>query len=159
MENSVFRGRIRPVRARDLKTVVTLVAGLAAQRDEVATVTPRDLARDVLGADPWVRLLLAEEEGAVIGYAALCPLMQLQFGTRGMDLHQLFVVREARGRGVARALIRASKAVAQGKGCGYLVVEPHPADQAAPHIGAAMGFERLGPPGPRFFMALEPVWE
>lgn len=158
MENSVFRGRIRPAQAGDIQIVLNMVARLAEHHDDVATVTPQELARDILGPHPWVRILLAEEAGDVVGYTALCPLTQMQFGARGMDMHHLYVEAGARGTGVGKALIRASKAVAQGEGCGYLTVGTHPKNTVAQGTYAAMGFAPLDPPGPRFRIELDPVW-
>ena len=74
---------IRPFRAPDLPAVLEMIKALAAHHGDAATVTPDRLARDALGEAPWLRLLVAEQAGRLIGYAALCPLAQLQFGVRG----------------------------------------------------------------------------
>ncbi|WP_299779044.1 GNAT family N-acetyltransferase [uncultured Roseobacter sp.] len=154
MEKSVFSGRIRPVRSDDLQVVLEMVSKLADFHGDVATVTADELARDILGPHPWVRILLAEEAGKVVGYAALCPLAQMQFGARGMDMHHLYVAKSARGTGVGKALIKASEALARAEGCRYLMVGTHPDNIVAQGIYLAMGFDRLDQAGPRFRIKL-----
>lgn len=131
-----------------------MVAALAAYHGDVATVTADQLSCYIEGADPWVRILLAEEHGRALGYVALTPWSQMQFGLRGMDMHHLFVEPEARNRGVGRALIAASERAARDAGCHYLSVGTHPENRLAQDIYRGMGFEQLDPPGPRFRIAL-----
>ncbi|MEP5031739.1 MAG: GNAT family N-acetyltransferase, partial [Marinomonas sp.] len=107
-----------------------------------------DLRRDTLGAAPWVHVLIAE--GA--GYAALCPMAQLQFGVRGMDLHHLFVVPEVRGDGVGRALVEASLALTKELGGRFMTVGTDPENFAAQDTYRALGFEQRDASGPRFSM-------
>lgn len=141
---------MRAAGAGDLQAVADMVSRLAEHHGDVATVTVSQLERDLLGPQPWVCVLVAEEAEAFVGYAALCPLSKLQFGQRGMDLQHLYVAREARRRGVARALIEASVGHAQMLGCSYMSVGTHPDNVVAQGIYAAMGFDQLDPPGPRF---------
>lgn len=153
-ENIEFAGQVRPVAAGDIPVVLEMVAGLARHHGDFATVTPEGLARDILGPDPWVRVLLAERHGTCVGYAALCPLAKIQFGMRGMDLQHLYVAPGVRRQGVAKALIRASQEVAEQQGCRYLSVGTHPDNVLAHGIYPALGFDRLDPPGPRFRIVL-----
>ncbi|MBM1690493.1 GNAT family N-acetyltransferase [Sulfitobacter geojensis] len=141
---------IREIRAADLPSVFDMVRGLAAHHGDVAQVALGDLKRDCLGDVPWLRVLVADKAGALLGYAALCPLAQMQFGVRGMDLHHLFVTAQARGSGVGRALIDASSALTKSLGCQYMTVGTHPDNTAAAQVYRAAGFDCLPPPGPRF---------
>jgi GNAT superfamily N-acetyltransferase len=141
---------IRPVSAADLDELLEMVEGLAAHHGDAALVTADDLARDCLGDAPWLRVIVAQRGARLLGYAALCPLAQLQFGARGMDMHHLFVRREARKQGVARALISASVELACALECQFLTVGTHPENEAAGQVYLASGFDALPPPGPRF---------
>ncbi len=154
MKHPVFSGKVRAAGRNDLAAVLDMVAQLAAYHGDVATLTPDQLMRYMEGPEPWVRLLLAEERGRALGYAALTPWSQMQFGVRGMDMHHLFVVPEARERGVGRALIAASERIARQGGCHYLSVGTHPDNARAQEIYRGMGFEELDPPGPRFRIRL-----
>ncbi|MGC3938935.1 GNAT family N-acetyltransferase [Roseobacter sp. EG26] len=148
--NEKFSGVVRCLRVEDLPRIQQMVGKLAEHHGDVATVTLEELARDVLGASPWVRILVAELSGDVVGYAALCPMAQMQFGARGMDLQHLFVEEHARRLGAGRALIKASQTRARAEGCKYLSVGTHPDNVMVHGIYPAMGFDPLDPPGPRF---------
>ncbi|WP_299735136.1 GNAT family N-acetyltransferase [uncultured Roseobacter sp.] len=154
-EKKVFSGEIRPAEANDIPAVLRMVSELADHHGDVATVTTRELARDILGPQPWVRILLALDADETIGYAALCPLAQMQFGVRGMDLQHLYVIPEARQMGVGKALIKASQRLAQHQGCRYLIVGTHPDNTLAQQIYPALGFDEMDPPGPRFRIRFE----
>ncbi|MEP5728940.1 MAG: GNAT family N-acetyltransferase [Sulfitobacter sp.] len=145
---------IRPIKAQDIGEVLDMVRGLANHHNDTATLTPEQLSRDALGPAPWLHILVAETAQTLVGYAALCPLAQLQFGVRGMDMHHLFVRASSRGTGIGRALIDASLVVATAQNCGYMTVGTHPDNTAAANVYLAAGFDRLDPPGPRFRIKL-----
>jgi GNAT superfamily N-acetyltransferase len=66
-------------------------------------------------------LFLAEAEGMAIGVATLSLDFGIEFGWSG-EMGDLYVLPEWRGRGVARALVRALEAFARDKGAsGYQV--------------------------------------
>lgn len=140
--------QINPITETDIPDVVRMIHALAAHHGDSAAVTEDDLRRDALGSSPWLRVLVAEG----VGYAALCPLAQLQFGVRGMDLHHIFVVEAARGLGVGGALINASIACAKGEGARFLTVGTHPDNLSAQDIYRSAGFEEFGAGGVRFRM-------
>lgn len=142
--------QIRPIIKSDIPDVVRMIHALAAHHGDKATVTEGDLRRDYLGPLPWLRVLVAEG----LGYAALCPLAQLQFGARGMDLHHIFVVETARGRGVGGSLIEASIACAKAEGARFLTVGTHPDNVHAQDIYRSAGFEEFNAAGVRFRMRL-----
>ena len=141
---------IRPVTEEDLPSVLNMIRALAAHHDDTPTVTLETLRRDALGDAPWLIVLVAEAQGRLVGYAGLCPLAQLQFGVRGMDMHHLFVAEGQRGSGVGRALIDAAIARSKALGCRYMTVGTHPDNEKAAEVYRAAGFEPLPPPGPRF---------
>ena len=139
----------------DLPKVLSMVQALAAHHGDTATVTHETPIRDTGGLVPWITLIVAEENGALLVYAALCPLILLQYGARGLDLHHLFVAPNSRGMGVREALIDASVAHARDVECGYLTVGTDHRNAKAAQTYLAAGFEPLLPPGPRFRMKFE----
>ena len=146
---------IRSVAENDLPAVLEMIKALAAHHDDTPTVTLESLRRDALGDAPWLILLVAEAQGRLVGYAGLCPLAQLQFGVRGVDMHHLFVAEDQRGTGVGRALIDASLERSKAMGCRYMTVGTHPDNKTAAEVYRAAGFEPLPPPGPRFQIKFE----
>lgn len=145
---------IRPVAPGDLPALVALVTALGAHHGDTVEPDPGALARDVLGPTPWLRVLVAEAGGTLAGYAALCPRAQLQFGLRGIDIHHLYVVPDARGWGLGRKLIEASLELATMLGCGYVTVDAAPENRAAQAAYEACGFQRFHPEAARFRLRL-----
>ncbi|APE42206.1 hypothetical protein BOO69_01365 [Sulfitobacter alexandrii] len=141
---------IRPMNESDVAQVHAMVCALAAHHGDTATLSPADLARDALGRDPWLSLLVAEDARGLSGYAALFPLAQLQFGVRGMDLHHLFVREERRGQGVAKALVAGAITLSRARGCRFLAVGTDPDNIPAQQTYGALGFDRAPQAGPRF---------
>lgn len=132
---------VRPICEADLPDLLTLINGLANHHGDVPKVSASSLARDALGERPWLSVLVLEQEGILLGYAALCPRAQLHFGIRGMDIHHLFLVDEARGMGLGRALIEASVSLALEKHCAFVVVSTNPDNTDAQAFYLSCGFE------------------
>ena len=148
-------GLVRNVRLSDTDKVVALVSKLAAYHGDVAALTRREFERNVFGDRPWIYVLVAEAKGELVGYAALCGLIQLQFGARGMDMHHLFVEEAFRGRGVGHGLVEACMSKARLLSCRYLAVGTDPENQAAQAFYEGLGFARRDAHPPRFSMRLE----
>ncbi len=141
---------LRPLKPEDLPDLLEMIEALAAHHGDQPLTTRQDLERDCLGPAPWLHVLIAEREGVIVGYTALCPLAQLQFGVRGMDMHHLFVRPGARGTGVGRSLIDGALRLSKDMGCRYVAVGTHPDNTVAAAVYRAIGFQDRPPPGPRF---------
>lgn len=75
----------------------------------------------LLASHPAAEVLLAEDEaGNAIGFAILFDLPEIVFARRCGALDDLFVRPEARGRGVARALIAAALEEGRRRGWSHL---------------------------------------
>ncbi|NNE51183.1 MAG: GNAT family N-acetyltransferase [Sulfitobacter sp.] len=131
-----------------------MVRALAAHHGDLATVQLEDLHRDTMGDAPWATLLVAVQVQEPVGYALLCPLIQLQYGARGMDMHHLFVRPDQRGKGLSHALIDASLNAARAAHCRYLTVGTQGDNRVAQRVYLRAGFDPLPPPGPRFRIKL-----
>ena len=131
---------IREGKREDLPHVANMVRALADHHGDRAKTDVSVLTRDFFGPTPWGHLLVAEGERGVLGYAALCPVLRLQDGVRGMELHHLFVRCPFRGRGVGKALISAAEKTAAASHCAFLNVGAHPANKDAQSTYKALGF-------------------
>lgn len=147
-------GQVRLARSEDVPQIVAMIEKLAEYHGDVPSLTAEVLQRDTFGPVPWCYVVVAEYERELIGYAALCGLMQLQFGVRGMDMHHLFVEENCRGHGVGGALVSASKVIARDLACRYMMVGTHPENTAAQVFYEALGFERRDAHPPRFSLRL-----
>jgi GNAT superfamily N-acetyltransferase len=138
----------------DVGTLLTMVQALAKHHGDVPNVSVESLERDIFGQIPWIYVLVAEVEAEVVGYAALCPLIKLQDGIRGIDLHHLFVKNGFRGAGVGRRLIEASMQKARDLTCASMMVGTHPDNTNAQAVYLACGFEQKHGSNPSFRISL-----
>lgn len=130
----------RPARPDDIPHLLDGIARLAAHHDDSSTVTAADLTRDLFDPVPWMLALIAETANGIAGYALLLRLAQVQFGTRGMDLHHLFTWPAHRGTGTGQALVKAAQCLAREHGCTYLTVGTTPDNTSAQAFYLAQGF-------------------
>jgi len=149
-------GIIRHACPADIQRIIEMVGQLAAHHGDTPTLTHDDLARDLFGEKPWITILVAEMGGELIGYAAICSLIQLHFGARGMDMHHLFTDAKHRGLGVGRCMVEACKLEAASLSCSYLAVGTHPDNHEAQSFYTSLGFERRDAHPPRFSIRLDP---
>jgi GNAT superfamily N-acetyltransferase len=150
----------RNARATDLPQLLDMICQLARHHHDTPELTLEQLRGLIFGPDKWISIIVAEQisgsETVLIGYAALCPRIQLQLGLRGIDLHHLFVRQDTRGQGVGSLLVSAAEKMARARGCSYMTVGTHPENITAQHIYLAQGFTRLPGAGNRFQRSLDP---
>jgi GNAT superfamily N-acetyltransferase len=110
---------IRRARPKDATRVWELLQGLAVYEklEHRVTGSARQLGRHMFGARKIVDVLVAEQNGDLIGYA-MCYLIYSSFRTQPMMwLEDLFVAPDRRGTGAGRALIHAVAREARRLGC------------------------------------------
>jgi GNAT superfamily N-acetyltransferase len=144
----------RPIQPDDLDAIREMIGDLAAFHGDSPIALSTEAARDLVGPAPWFTVIMAEDQCALVGYAAMLPLGQLQFGLRGMDIHHMFVRQTMRGQGVGHMLIRTCLDHAAGLGCGFVTVGTHPDNHAAAAFYAYEGFIKRPEGGPRFSIKL-----
>ncbi len=109
---------IRPAEARNLPEVLALVRALAefeklpGPDDAAATRFSTDFARGRF------RLLVAERDGALVGYALYFFTYSTFLARPSLYLEDLFVRPEARGAGLGTGLLRRLAEEAVREGCG-----------------------------------------
>jgi len=148
-------GVIRHARPADSQRIVQMVGQLAAHHGDIPTLKHDDLSRDLFSKKPWISIVVAETGGKLIGYAAMCGLIKLHFGARGMEMHHLFTEAAFRGQGVGRSLVEACKIEAVKLSCRYLEVGTQPDNYKAQAFYTAIGFERKDAQPPRFSIRLQ----
>ncbi len=113
---------LRPATPDDAATLLALVRALAeyerAPDDVVAT--EHDFARALSASPPEMEALIAEDDERAVGLALFFPTWSTWRGRPGVHLEDLFVVPEARGRGIGRALLSRVASIAVERGCARL---------------------------------------
>jgi GNAT superfamily N-acetyltransferase len=113
---------IRTATPADTPTIYRLIRGLAEyERLSHEVLLDEDRLREHLfGARPYAEVLLAEEEGTVVGFALFFHNYSTFVGKPGLYLEDLFVEPAHRGKGHGKALLRAVARVAVERDCGRL---------------------------------------
>ncbi len=134
---------IRPAAWKDKNRLLDMIEELARLQGDHPEIDIRILV-DLLKADmPWLRLIVAEANGELVGYASVTGSMRLHFGQRVLDLHHLFVAKEHRGKGYARALIERARLMAIASGCARMTVSTAADNLKAQSAYLACGFKPL----------------
>ena len=113
---------LRPAGPEDAATIHALVVALAEyEREPQAVVnSPATLHAQLAASRPPFECLLAEDDGAAVGFALFFPTYSTWLGRPGIWLEDLFVLETHRRRGVGRALLVRVAQLAVERGCGRL---------------------------------------
>ncbi|WP_166415976.1 GNAT family N-acetyltransferase [Cochlodiniinecator piscidefendens] len=140
----------RPAQREDLPQISAMIEQLANHHDDTAVVDIEVLSDLIFEQHPWVFASVATLRQKPIGYVVTCPLIQLQWSQKGVDIHHLFVDAAHRGQGVGKQLVRTAIEDAKTRGCTYVTIGTAHDNTAAQAAYQAMGFTQLAAPGPRF---------
>ena len=113
---------IRQAKKSDVPLIADLIRGLALYErlaDEV-TMTEEKLDRALFGERPYAETLIAEDDGAPVGFALFFHNFSTFLAQPGIYLEDLFVLPDARGKGVGRALLERLAQIAVERDCGRL---------------------------------------
>ena len=115
--------RLRPATRDDVADIRRLIRALADYEKEpaAAVVTEADLLRDGFGEKPLFKVVMAEWEGAVVGFAFYFYNYSTWQGRPGLYLEDLFVMPSHRGKGIGKALLVHLAQIALRENCGRFV--------------------------------------
>jgi GNAT superfamily N-acetyltransferase len=113
---------IRKATSADTPALCELIRGLAEyeQLGDKLDLHEDRLQAHLFGPQPVAEVLLAEDAGAVVGFALYFPVFSTFQCKPGIYLEDLFVMPEHRGKGHGRALLVALARMAVERGCGHL---------------------------------------
>jgi GNAT superfamily N-acetyltransferase len=110
---------IRPATPADVPVIEKLIRDLAEYEklSHAVTLSTADLHSHLFGPRPYAEVLLAEDAGAVVGFALFFHNYSTFRGKPGIYLEDLFVIPEARGRGYGKKLLAALAKLAVERDC------------------------------------------
>ena len=113
---------IRGATSADVGEIAAFIRELAdyERRAHEVTFTDDGLRKALFGERPGAEVLLAEVDGAAVGFALFFANFSTFLGQAGIYLEDLFVRPHARGQGIGRALLEKLAALAVERGCGRL---------------------------------------
>ncbi len=110
---------VRAATPEDVVTILGFIRDLAAFEREPDAVEASEatLAEALFGASPAAEAVIAEADGATVGFAVFFHNFSTWTGRRGVYLEDLYVTPQARGQGVGKALLQHLAALALDRGC------------------------------------------
>jgi GNAT superfamily N-acetyltransferase len=113
---------IRPALPTDVPTICRLIRALAEYErlSDAVILDEKRLGTHLFGPRPYAEVLLAQEAGAVVGFALFFHNYSTFLARPGIYLEDLFVVPERRGQGHGKALLAELARLAVERGCGRL---------------------------------------
>jgi GNAT superfamily N-acetyltransferase len=135
---------IRPAVRADVPVILALIRGLADFENEPDAVAASEdlLAHHLFGPLPGAEVVIAELDDAPVAFALFFHNFSTWEGRRGLYLEDLFVVEEARRRGVGRALMAHLARLAVERDCARF--EWSVLDWNTPAIGFYRGIGAVG---------------
>jgi GNAT superfamily N-acetyltransferase len=111
---------IRSARAEDVATIAHLIRQLARYErlEHQVSGSEDDLREHLFGERPHAEVLLAEDQGTVVGFALFFHNYSTFLARPGIYLEDLFVLPEHRRAGWGRALLGAVARIAVERRCG-----------------------------------------
>jgi GNAT superfamily N-acetyltransferase len=134
---------VRPAKVDDKASCMNLLAELAGATGGSLAETPGRVF-DQLLAEARGLVLVAVEEGALLGMASLSFNLAMRYGGEYCQLEELVVHPDARGKNIGALLMEATLECARRRGCaeyGLYLVET--TEKNLPFY-AKFGFERVG---------------
>ena len=137
---------IRRARRDDVAIIVAMLADdpLGSGRERLENPLPPSYysAFEKLDRDPNIQLVVAEEEGAVIGCLQLCvlPGLSSQGASRGL-IEDVRVASDRRSRGVGEQLVQWAVTEARARGCKLVELLTHSTRVDAQRFYARLGFK------------------
>lgn len=99
---------LRAAEPRDVPAIVGLIRELAdfEKLTHLVQVTPQTLHAQLFGERPAAEAVVAEVDGAVVGFALFFTNFSTFLGKPGLYLEDLYVQPACRGRGIGAALLK-----------------------------------------------------
>lgn len=114
--------RVVPATERDTSVIVSFIHRLAEyeRMAELCVATEDDVRRTLFGDSPAAEVIIAYDGETPVGFALFFHNYSTFLAQRGLYLEDLFVIPEARGKGVGLALLSELASIALARDCGRM---------------------------------------
>jgi GNAT superfamily N-acetyltransferase len=114
--------QIRPAKSSDVPTILGFIRALAdyEKLTDACIATEALLTEHLFGPHPAAEVLIAELNAKPVAFALFFSSFSTFLAKPGIYLEDLFVLPEARGHGVGKALLSAVAKIALDRNCGRL---------------------------------------
>lgn len=114
--------RIVPATERDASLVLGFIRQLAEYERlaQACVATEENIRESLFGDNPAAEVIFAYHEDKPVGFALFFHNYSTFLAQRGLYLEDLFVLPEARGKGVGHALLSALAQIALSRNCGRM---------------------------------------
>jgi GNAT superfamily N-acetyltransferase len=135
---------IAPIAGEEFEEMLPLIAAYQRfyEAEEIDEERNRAFFRRFLAPSEDGLLLGARREGRLVGYACLYWHFSSLEACESVLMNDLYVVEEARGQGIGRALIEATVEVARERGAPYVEWSTAPDNETAQRLYDSTGAER-----------------
>ncbi len=134
---------IRPATEADAGAITAIYNEGIADRVATFETRPREIHEVAAWLSDGLPLLVAEEDGAVLGFARVSAYSD-RCVYAGVGEHGVYVARAARGRGVGRRLLEALAAASEQAGYYKLTSRVFADNAASRAVHLAAGFTEVG---------------
>lgn len=112
-------GAVRKAVPSDVASILQLIRDLAAfeREPDAVQATVEGLYATLFGPTPTAEAIVAELDGAVTGMALFFTNFSTWSGRNGLYLEDLYVMPEARSKGLGKALLARIARIAISRGC------------------------------------------
>lgn len=131
---------LRPMHAAEAEAVAAMVHGLAGHIGQ--GVVPRLTGEGLRAAADLIDVVVAEEQGHLLGACLGLMTFSTWRGMRGLYVVDLFVEPAARGQHVGERLLRLSARRFAARGAGFIKLEVDDVNTGAQRFYARLGFSR-----------------
>ncbi len=113
---------LRGAEETDVEIILGLIRALAdyERLSHEVRADAATLRRCLFGARPVAEVVIAEADGAPVGFALFFPNFSTFLGLPGIYIEDLYIEPAWRGQGIGRALLAYVARLAKGRGCGRL---------------------------------------
>ena len=113
---------VRPARTSDIRTIATLIRGLARYEGlaRQVKVTPARIRRHGFGPRPYFKTLICQDDSKAVGFATYFFTYSTFLARPTLYIEDLFVLPQLRGKGAGKMLLAALANIAVRGKCGRM---------------------------------------